>query len=344
MKIVSVCKVYPTLRSGGMGFVCQDRARALVAAGHEAHVLTTGGGLPPGVYRQDEDDHGVQVHYANSEPWTYSTEFATFCVEQCKHLAPEVIHLDSFDSDRHWWLDQPGNPKVTAVTLHGFGWGAYFTQLNLWARHGGEFPQINSPSMVREYSILRGFQRVIGISIHEHWMLRDLLGLFDSRLVYNPIAEVFFKYPQEPPPKSPRYLCAAVSGYRERGFDMAQEAAIRAGVQLDTWRSASREQVADGMYKYTGLVLPTCYAQGCDLAVGEMIVKRRIVIATATGSYLREAEKGGAYHGAVQLVPLCDVGALATAMLHPRRYEARDVRIDAHHPAVHAKKWLEAIT
>lgn len=340
MKIALVCKVYPTQRPGGMGFVCQDRARALVALGHDVHVLTTGKG---GHFGATIDDQGVEVHHMPCKSGDYSTEFAQHCTTHCKNFCPEKIHLDSYDSDRHWWLDRPGKPDRIGVTMHGFGWGAYFTQWNLWARHGGPHPQLDVPSMAREYGIIRGFQRVIGISIHEHWMLRDLLGIFDARLVYNPIADVFFEPPQEPPPAVPRYLCAAVSGYRERGFDTAQLAANRTSARLDVMRSASREDVAASMYKYTGLVLPTCYAQGCDLAVGEMIVKRRIVIATATGSYLREAEKGGAYHGAMQLVPLRDSGALAEAMKRPRRFEARDVRTELHRPKNHAQKWLEAM-
>lgn len=341
MKIVLSCKVYPTIRAGGMGFVCQDRARALVKDGHEVHVLTTGRGLAAD---DIEDDCGVQVHHLVCDSARYSGQFVSQCEGFCKAYCPDILHFDSFGIDhRHWWKSRPGNPKQIAVTMHGFCWGAYFTRWNIWMREGGVPPELNANSMAAERDAICSFDVQIGISRHEHWQLRDLMGIFNAKLVYNPIAEYFFEG-LTPRPDNKRFLCAAVSGQRERGFHLAQQAANQCGAELVVTSKVPRREMPALIDSCCALVLPTAYAQGCDLAVGEALLRNRPVIVCATGSYLRDSEVGGIYHGALKLVPLGNPAALADAMLSPLiMCDGYRQQLHKHHPDTHVEKWLEAI-
>lgn len=351
MKIALCCKVYPTSRPGGMGFVCQDRARALVKLGHEVHVLTTGRKTHNGELLIGEDE--VEVHHMPCKPLHYSAEFAHHCEAHCRHFGPCILHSDSFSVDYPWqvtswlapsksWTD-PAGKCVTATTLHGCCWGAYFTSLNMWMRHGGEVPQVDIAGVARERKIMLGFDRVIGISRHEHWILTNLLGI-DAKLVYNPLPDYFFKDADQTIPEGPRtFLCAAVSGHRQRGFDIASRAAQTAGVTLVIAENLARTDMPALLDKCHGLVLPTCYAQGMDLAVGEAIARRRPVFATSTGSYQRECEPGGIYQSAIKLFPLSGDGLPELLQGRLDWPDYRQVRDYLHGATTHAEKWLEAI-
>lgn len=331
-----------------MPYVCQDRARALVKAGHEVHVITTGRKAAEG---EQLDDKGVQVQHMPCKSAENSDEFARHCSKYCKSLSPSIVHLDSLDVLRPWWKDLP-KTIVTACTLHGFCWGDYFTKWNLWQRSAASLdtaPAIDQRGIAKERKLFASFNRIIGISRHEHWMLADLMNLFDAKLVYNPIADCFFETPRTIPPQSHtrRILCAAVSGHKERGFDIAERAA-NGVAELVFAKDVPREQMPQLIDNCHALVLPTAYSQGLDLAVGEAIVRRRPVIVTATGSYRREAELGGIYEsspaGPLFLVPLTDTDALAQAMARPLEpIDWRGAKPWLHGSAVHAKKWLEAI-
>lgn len=342
MKIALCCKVYPTSRPGGMGFVCQDRARALVKLGHEVHVLTTGRVSHAGGVLLADD--GVEVHHMPCKPSHYSEEFASHCYRHCKDFNPEILHSDSFDVDRPWQAHYRDAAVKTATTLHGCCWGAYFTQLNLWMRYGGEVPQVDTAGTARERNIMLAFDQVMGISRHEHWILTNLLGIHNAKLVYNPLPGYFFRDVNSTLPEGTRtFLCAAVSGQRERGFAIASKAAEEAGVTLVIAENTRREDMPALIDKCHGLILPTAYAQGMDLTVGETIARRRPVFATATGSYQREAEQGGIYDGAIKLIPLSGEGLpdLLTGRLDWPDY--RWVRDYLHSSAAHAIRWMEAI-
>lgn len=337
MKVALVCKVYPTLRPGGMGFVCQDRARQLVKSGYEVHVLTTGLHPHKG---WETDDQGVRVHHMPCKAGHYSEEFTQHLVTHCKNFQPNILHLDSFDVSRPWWKEFKGNRHTRlAVTMHGFCWGAYFTQLNQWKRGEWGFPAVDAVGTQKEYELLKGFDSVIGISRHEHWMLQDLMGLFRARLVYNPLPSYFFR-PVVNPPEKLRWLCSAVSGHSQRGFHLAQRAAEQVGAELVIAGNRSRQEMPEVIDSCLGLVLPTAYAQGCDLAVAETLARGRPVIASATGSYLREAE--GIYKGGIKLVPQVGVDQLAIQLSRfPTWF--RGINVDIHKPEVHARHWIEAI-
>lgn len=344
MKIASVCKVYPTQRSGGMPFVCQDRARQLVKDGHEVHVLTTGRDTHKGELLNDE---GVEAHHMPCKPGGYSAEFAKHCLTHCKSFSPDILHFDSFNVDHPWWKDITSCPR--ALTLHGFSWGSYFTRWNTYTRHGGTPPPLDHEGIARERSAMMDFDCVIGISVHEHWTLRDPMGLFHAKLVYNPIPDYFFKNVTESPSTDKkRYLLSAISGQHERGFDLACRAAQKAGVEVVVPEAKDRTEMPTLIDSCSALLLPTCYAQGLDLSVGEALIRRRPVIATATGSYLREAELNGIYHGGIKLIPLVGYDALIQALSEPWNGTDDNVNWDSvqthlHTPSTHTREWLQAI-
>jgi glycosyltransferase involved in cell wall biosynthesis len=340
MKIALCCKVYPTSRPGGMGFVCQDRARALTKLGHEVHVLTTGKTTHGGELLLDRD---VEVHHMPCKPSHYSTEFAQHCEGHCRYFQPHILHSDSFDVNRPWQVGYKGS-VITATTLHGCCWGAYFTELNMWMRHGGSCPQVDTLGTAKERRIISGLDKVIGISRHEHWILTNLLGAYGAKLVYNPLPDYFFRnIKQELPQGRRKFLCAAVSGHRQRGFAIAEKAAKEADVSLVIAEDIPRDRMPELIDSCHGLVLPTCYAQGMDLAVGEAIARRRPVFATSTGSYQRECEQGGIYYGAIKLIPLSGDG-LADMLSDTLDWaDYRSVCDYLHGSTTHAEKWLEAI-
>lgn len=336
MKIVSCCRLYPTHRPGGMAFVCKDRAEALVKVGHEVHVLTTG------MDDKEEEEvlNGVHIHYLPSKPIEYSREYATGCLDFCNELLPDVVHLDSFDVSHPWFSDLSSS-VTTACTLHGFSWGAFFTQWNLFSNGlVSSMPSFNSEKLLRERAILRYFKTVIGISLNEQWMLQSLMHI-RARLVYNPIHSSFFDNRVIPVPRVPQLLCAAISGKTERGFSLATQAAKICNMPFRICSVIPRELMFREYDKSAALLLPTFYAQGCDLAVAESLVRRRPVIATAVGSYLREATDG-IYQGVVTLVPPNDLDALVDAIRNLKP-DWDKCNTALHSPLAHASNWLAVI-
>lgn len=343
MKIVCVCRGYPTHRPGGMLFVCQDRAEALVRKGLEVHVLTTG--LRPNQMLVQEVN-GVVVHHLACTPTEYTNAFAEGCARLCNELHPDIIHLDSVDFSRPWWRKRPGNPACIAVTMHGFETGAFLTHWNMY-RCGcsKQAPEKFPAKQIKEHSDLmeKTFDRVIAISWHEHWMLTDIYGLMDVSLIYNPIHRDFFARPIAPLPEERKFLCAAISGHTERGFDIAEKAAKLAGIPLEKLSNISRSQMPARLDACTGVVLPTFYSQGFDLTVAEALARGRPVIVTRTGSYWREYQAG--LRG-IMPVRMADVGAFATAMQYDSLLPGEQIALDAErfHPDRHAEHWLGVMT
>lgn len=294
-----------------MPHVAQDRAEALVKAGHEVHVLTTGGGPA------EELVNGVTVHHLVCPPQVYSREFADACTKACCGLQPEILHLDSADFTRPWWKSRPGNPRRVAITLHGFEMGAFLTKWNMY-RTGRTSEEPKFPAkMIKEHCDIleRTFDKVIAISEHEYRLLTDCYALSNTELIYNPIPDYFFENRQEKLPEGKRrFLCAAVSGHRERGFDIAQECAAAAAVELVIVKDKPRTDMPAILDSCHGVVLPTFYAQGFDLVVAESMARLRPVIASNTGSYYDNDSRSG---GPLIRVRPADKPALIAAMQGP---------------------------
>ncbi len=336
MRIVLVCRIYPTQRAGGMPFVVQDRAEALAACGHDVHVLTTwkiGG--------DTEVLNGVTIHYLRCTPQQYSREFAAACASACRQLEPEILHLDSFDRSLPWWTERPGDPRIVAVTMHGFGMGAFLTTWNL-VRCGADTRAPSYPyrDMIDEAKALASFDRVLAISEHERYLLEDCYQLQKVSLVYNPIAACFFQRPTVAPPKRRRFLCAAVSGKGTRMFQRAELAARDAEIELFIAENMVRDKMPQVLDECSALVLPTAFAQGYDLTVAEALARRRPVIVSATGSYLRELRADPALPFVI--VPIGDVEAICQAMLGDLPM-VPDGIADRHRPRQHVAQWLKAL-
>lgn len=340
MKIVLACRVYPTHRPGGMPFVCQDRARALAKLGHEVHVLTTSkNGGRPGY----EIDNGVEVHYLECRSEVLSQQFAEGCNGFCQSYKPDIIHSDSLDVDRWWWCGFSSSVK-TACTLHGFGWGAFFTNWNMFRINRGSVPTFNGTAMLKEKVSLNSFNTVIGISLHEHWMLRDLMGLSQAKLIYNPIADYFFDKPVLPTNLN-RFLCASISGQNTRLFDVAKKAAVEAGVELITVSNKSRQEMPAVYDSVCAVIVPSAYSQGYDLTVAEAQARLRPVIVSDTGSYYREAMNPETAT-TMKITKLGDCDSIIE-QINILKNDTETLQgnnsIYRHRPEFHAKKWLEAI-
>lgn len=336
MKIMLVCRVYAAHRRGGMPHVVQDRAHALLAAGHDVLVVTTGYGKSKSEAKPPSD--GVPVIYTGSPPEVYSADFASSCAFQFVHYKPDILHLDSFDGSNRWWEQVAIGKARTACTLHGFGWGAFLTKWNLYRCGLGGKPDFDPEGLAREAKHLGFFNTVIGVSLHEVDMLRLAYGL-DAKLVYNPIAKYFFDPPFKHPPLTPRFLCVAHSGKTVRGFDIAQKAAAAIGVEMGVINDLPRRSLPAVYDGCTALVLPTFYAQGYDLTVAEALARRRPVIVSEIGSYTREAAAG---QEGLHTFPLNDVKAL-TEIMRRKLPAAGEHAAAKHYPQTHARKWLEAI-
>jgi len=339
MKIVLCCRAYPTQRPGGMPFVCQDRAAALAAEGHEVHVLTTGGG------EMNHMDGEVHVHHLKCEPQKYTTEYAEECHRASRVLGADLVHLDGFDVHRTWW---EGGPWTVGITLHGFGPGAFLTKWNIYSHGGGEVPEFNAAGMVREIQALQKADRIIAISRHEQWLMEDFYNLYGKvHLVYNPIPDYFFDQATEPDPTSDHFICLGNPGTSgNRRFDLARET----GREVRVIRGVPRTELPAIYAACKAVVVPTFWSQGYDLTVAEALASRRPVIATATGSYYREGRyynsgysqgyQGGHPNPWVKLVPRGDVMALARAMKDPMPLVRQLDAAGHHRPKVHAERWL----
>lgn len=331
MKIVSVCRVYPTQRPGGMPFVCQDRAEELVRQGHDVHVLVTS--VPE--EHQHEVVNGVNVHYADGPPQAYSTRFAEYCAAFCRSYLPDVIHLDSFDRDRVWWISRPGNPKVVAITMHGNAVGTALTEWNLM-RSESVNSSAWSNKWAEERKGLLQADRVIAISKNEEWQLRDVLAVPHTRLVYNPIPSYFFNPEPVAIPDGAPLLCAAISGHQKRGFDIARQVVAKLGRTLRIAQNIPRHEMPALYRSCAAVILPTYYAQGYDLTCAEAIASGRMVYASPTGSYLRERDprsvviaEENSVEAFIKLITIVPPVVLAPS----------EVRYN-HRPHVHVQRWL----
>lgn len=343
MRIALACRVYPTSRKGGMPFVVQDRARALFKLGNEVVVLTTAKHAGP----CEVDDAGVRVVHLPCPPDVYSDGYAIEAEKFCRAWSPEIVHSDSLDVNRRWWTNLKAR---TAVTLHGFCWGAHLTKWNQ-CRVLGQSWSLSADDvagMLREREAINSFDRVIGISRHEHTLLRDQMGIFRASLVYNPVADCFFEANVPPFPAKPKFLTAAISGRSTRRFDWARQIAKKAGYPSWSASGVDREQMPGVYAQATGLLLPTLYSQGADLTVSEALLCCRFALVSATGSYLRDCEPGGIWSGLAECLPVDDEWAWVDAIRRcaaqkpPLSLSVRDM-LEAQRPAVHAANFLEEV-
>ena len=331
MKIMSVCRVYPTHRPGGMPFVTQDRAEALAKAGHEVHVVTTNHSE-----RQSRFEQGVMVHYTLSPTQTWSAEFAAVCTSFARQLCPDLIHLDSFDRKNLWWHGM----KNVAITMHGFGMGAWLTRCNLADAAGRPRPEFPVLEIQEEVNALSKAKVVIGISKHEHRMLAEDYCLSRAKLVHNPIAPYFFDRPQTCAVPS-YFISAAISGQKERGFSQAQKACRRAGKRF---LPACHAQRRDMPARYDGaiaLLLPTAYSQGFDLGVAEARARGVPAIMSNVGSYAAEREDFDLLVRPLHVMDM--VEAIKTMAATPPDREVVRLAAERHRPERHIEAWLEAV-
>ena len=333
MKIALACRVYPTHRPGGMPFVVQDRARALAALGHDVHVLTTS---KDGKSSQ-LDDKGVTVHHTNSPECIYSAAFADECVKYCKAIVFDIVHCDSMNTKIPWWKDVKG---YTACTMHGFSWGSFLTQWNMY-RIGlvpiNQPPQFKARETLEEVKALNSFGSVIAISKHECQILKKEFGLRHATVVYNPIPDYFF-VDKKPLPAQRMLVCAAISGKKERLFDMAKSSASRANIPLSIVSKVPRTQMPRMYDMASALVVPTAYSQGYDLTIAESLARGRPVIVSDVGSAVMEAEG----QTGIVVTALGDQHSLIKAMSGTLPV-VDDQAARAHVPKYHAEKWLEAV-
>jgi len=334
MKIVSVCRTYPTQRPGGMPHVTQDRARALARAGHDVTVVTTS---LKDDGRTELDDDGVRVVHTACPSQAYTPLFAERCRWECEDLAPDVIHLDSFDRARPWWV---GLSARTVVTMHGFGVGAMLTSWNKFLAGGRTAPMPDWSALRDEADVLQTFDRVLAISTHEQWMLSDVYNLQDRvRLVPNPIAPYFFDMPWPVPavPAAP-FVCIGNPGTSgNRDFGRVRDAARAAGVPLEVITGVERSRIPQMLDESQGLVLPTLWSQGYDLAVAEALARRRPVIVSGTGSYwhLRAPY--------VRVIPRAAALDVLVEALQAALPEVPAGAADDHRPNRHVDAWEAAL-
>lgn len=340
MKIMCVCRVYPTQRPGGMCFVAQDRAEELARRGYEVVVITTG--LTVGQTREEvQTVNGVVVRHQPCAPQAYSREFADGCINECKSFRPDILHLDSFDRDRPWFQDRPGNPsEVVAITMHGTHVGAALTEWNRFQAGQGASTGLKFKDWRQEAIGLARADHVFAISEAEQWQLEDVYGLPNVHLVYNPIAPYFFEKEITAPPKDGYLLVAAISGSGVRQWPVAEKIAAAVGVPLRKAENIPRTEMP-AVYDGCRLVLlPTLYAQGGDLAVCEAMARGRAVAGYATGTY---------YFG-----PRFDEGPFSDLYVVPRGHETELVktvrqlldrppgksRVICFRPEEHVGRWL----
>lgn len=352
MRIVSVCRGYPTHKPGGMLFVVQDRAEALVALGHEVHVVTTGYQpvtKSPG--KGPTELNGVHLHHLDCNQLQYTDRFATECVRKVKELKPDILHLDSFDPQRLWWTELNPRPR-TAVTMHGMRIGERLTSYNRWMLGQEKIPGPPDALLEREARALREcFDRVIAIS---QWERLQLLSMYNVprakvRFVYNPIAPYFYSTPRKPPPTTdfPKFLCVAVSGHDHRNFSLAMSVAEEVGYMLEIVKDKPRTEMPEIYDNAHGLIIPTTYAKGFDLTFAEALARQRPVICSTSAPYLLEAE--GYQNRYDSPFPVCYVNMGSRADLqHGMRIalEGHAPGIappEQHKPEYHAKQWLWAV-
>jgi len=346
MKIMLVSRVTADHRPGGMPHVVSDRAIALAAAGHEVHVVTTSGGPKASVLGEVGTSSicdGVIRHNTNSPAHEWTAAFARQCRRMARELKPDIVHLESFDRVNDWWADLPDTVQRLAVTMHGFGWGAFLTQWNLFrVGAAASSPKFNIVDLLTEAKALSKFSTVIGVSAHEQRMLIDEYGLGNKvHRVYNPLPGYFFAPRSCDTTKRSGFLCAAVSQGSTRGFQIAQRAARSANVELRVFTKLSRAEMPAVYDSVIAIVLPTAFAQGFDLAVCEARARGIPAIMSSTGSYMMEATACDV------LVGVHNEAELAKAMHHWRNgaegLDEMSPMVTRHKPENHARAWLDAM-
>lgn len=356
LRIMSVVKGYPTQRPGGMLFVARDRAEALAAMGHDVHVVCAGPPTKSDVSALQYENGGMMVqdsrnlciHYIDAKTCDYSDEFARGCEDRFGRLRPDVLHFDSFDRSRPWWSKLERSKQRIAVTMHGFGFGAWLTEWNR-SRLGrqpvqaAEIGSLRLNDMFAEAKCLRDtFSTVIAISRHEWNMLADQYGVYRPKLVYNPIAPAFFTEPSKPLPSTPLFVSAAVGSHDYRLFDVAEKAAKQAGFEFRALSKVSRDVMPKVYDDATAVVVPSAYAQGYDLTIAEANARGRYAITSSTGSYLQDCSgRGGAI--VCQLGNVDDFAQTMTHIAANRNMSPIGSLVDRHHPTRHAEEWLEAV-
>jgi len=325
MKILCCCRSYATINKGGMEAVCRDRAEELARQGHDVHVVTSGG--PTG------EIGGVTVHVpagANAKESKYSQELANGMVALSKSLKPDILHLDSFDAGRLWWLDRPGNPKVIACTLHGAVVSSMQIAWNQYRCGMGKEPHVEWSGLLSMAKSSQTIDRLICISPFEQWMSKAWTGCFDTRLVYNPIHGRFF-VPHKPLNPRGEFLCS-----RLRCPELAQKAGKLAGMPVRVLAGVAPQDMPRAYDEARAYLLPTFFSQGYDLMAAEAAARGRPVIAFGVGSFLMNDSPW------LVKVPMGDVAAMARAMAGPLPVVPEGA-VDIHRPESHVKSWLEAI-
>lgn len=325
MKILCCCRSYPTFNRGGMEMVCQNRAEELARQGHEVHVVTAGG--PTG------EIGGVTVHVpagSTAKPGKYSQELADGMVALSKSLRPDILHLDSFDAGRLWWLDRPGNPKTIACTLHGCVVSSMTTAWNHYRCGMDSEPQVVWSGLLSMATSSQTFDRIVCISPYEQGMSKAWTGCFDTKLVYNPIHGRFFG-PHKPLDPNGAFLCND-----QRWPDLAKRAGEIAGLPVIALKGVAPQDMPRAYDEARGFLIPTFCGQGYDLMAAEAAARGRPVIAFAAGSFLMNDSPW------LVKVPMGDVAAMARAMRGPLPVVPEGA-VDVHRPENHVKSWLEAV-
>jgi len=305
MRIVSVCRSFGN--GGGMENVVEDRADALRALGHDVHVIAAADG-------------------------NYSDAFAQECADQCDTLAPDLIHLDSFESSRMWW---DGRSERVALTLHASPWSHFFTKWNTWVHMGGKAPGMSYDLMKKQCAAIARADVVIAISRYEQGVLHDLCNVPDAKCVYNPIAPYFFSDTR----------MGADAGYflgagdtNVRGFDVARDAAALIGAEFRHVQRVPRRTMPAIYDACTAMVLPTVRPSGYDLTVAESLARGKPVITSKVGPQREDVLPG------MVLVPIRDVDAVAEAMRNVGSIQVPNDAANRFRPERHAEAWLEAVT
>lgn len=345
MKIVLVTRVWPMHRPGGMPHVCYDRSVEL-AKTYEVHVLTTSRSPIDNVVKPSAEvvENNVCVHYLSVPAHRWTREFAEECSRTVSTLSPSILHLDSFDREYTWW-----EGKKTAITLHGFGMGAWFTRWNLYRAGAVPSPPVfDHMDITREIQGLRKAYRVLGVSRWEVRMLLDQYGLSPDRvrLVYNPIAPYFFGGQLTGERKG--FISVAASQQGIRGFPTIPHL-MKTHLPEESYRVLTgfrREDLSSYYRTARALVLPTAFAQGYDLAIAEGRACGCPAIMTTTGSYLDEK---GEWDVGVRLGSSEDMVSALVRMTSRSFNDIKTASFDAsvaaevHRPENHVKSWLAAI-
>lgn len=340
MKIALVCRVVPAHRPGGMPFCLEDRAEELARQGHEVHVLTTGISdikIPSGKIPN------YHIHFLKCPPEQYTADFANELTKKCKELQPDILHLDSFDRERLWWKERPGDPKTIGITMHGNGMGAFLTQWNQFRESRGPFPVPSDLVKVkREAEALKLADVTIAISRSEQLQMVDHLGLSNVHLVYNPIAPYFFDRPTVQRNPNGPIICAAISGHNTRGFDVAKAVGQKLNRPVKILKDIPRERMVDEYDACSAVLLPTHYAQGFDLVCAEAAARERPVFASATGSYFMEdGTDEDAYNPYLTAVVDRTVNGFAEAISNWDG--SGHYAFFQYQPKAHVERWLEAM-